>query len=290
MKKYFFYLAFFLFVSCNKDDAPVPDKFTFNYNLHSSLPQDWIDEFKKIMVNLDKHIPVKPNSYLYELDIYAWKSDAGTPYKKQIGNTTGACICGNNKERYMVLEIPEMEFGNPPLMHRYSVIPHEVFHAYQMGLSENFFKPDGLDLKWMSEGSAASFESLYIQQYYSFDYFTNDQSNIDAAVNSTPEIYESYDSNGPKDQNYASSVFMVLALVKELQKQSISEEKAFKMIYKDFWEKNADDNNWKTAFKELFNIDVNDFYNILKDGKSYGPTMSNVKPSSDLKLENIFSN
>ncbi len=291
IKKHFFYFLFLLlFVSCNKDDGPVPDKFTFNYNLHSSLPQDWIDEFKKIMVNLDKHIPVKPNSYLYELDIYAWKSDAGTPYKKQIGNTTGACICGNNKERYMVLEIPEMEFGNPSHMHRYSVIPHEVFHAYQIGLSENFFKPDGLELKWMAEGTAASFESLYIQQYYSFDYFTNDQSNIDAAVNSTPEIYESYDSNGPKDQNYASSVFMVLALVKELQKQSISEEKAFKMVYKDFWEKNADDNNWKTAFKELFNIDVNDFYNILKDGKSYGPTMSNVKPSSDLKLENIFSN
>ena len=48
-------------------------------------------------------------------------------------------------------------------MHRYSVIPHEVFHAYQMGLSENFFKPDGLELKWMAEGGAASFESLYIQ-------------------------------------------------------------------------------------------------------------------------------
>jgi|TARA_B100000959_G_C14890177_1_gene586364 hypothetical protein len=285
MKKYFFYVVLFLSFSCNKDDGVVPDKFKFNYNLHSSLPQDWIDEFNKIMVNLNKHIPVKPTSYFPELDIYAWKSDAGTPYNKQIGNANGACICGNNKERYMVLEIPAQEFSNPPHMHRYSVIPHEVFHAYQMGLSENFFK---IGLKWMAEGAAASFESLYIQQYYSYDYFTNDQSNIDVAVNSTPEIYESYDSNGPKDQNYASSVFMVLALVKELQKQNISEEKAFKMIYKDFWEKNADDNNWKTAFKELFSISVDDFYNILKDGKSYSPTMSTVKPSSSLKLENIF--
>ncbi|MBH14843.1 MAG: hypothetical protein CL871_01760, partial [Cytophagia bacterium] len=266
MKKYFFYLVLFLSLSCNKDeDNVVPDKFKFNYNLHSSLPQDWIDEFNVIMGNLDKHIPVKPTSYFSELDVYAWKSDANKPYKNEIGNADGACICGNSEEMYMVLEIPALEFGNPPHMHRYSVIPHEVFHAYQMGLSENFFK-DGLDLKWMIEGGAASFESLYIQQYYSYDYFTNDQSNIDVAVTSTPEIYESYDSNGPKDENYASSVFMVLALVKELQKQGISEEKAFRMVYKDFWEKNADKNNWKTAFKELFNIEVNDFYNILKDG------------------------
>ena len=289
MKKYFFYLVLFLSLSCKKDDDNVvPDKFKFNYNLHSSLPQDWIDEFNVIMGNLEKHIPVKPTSYFPELDVYAWKSDANKPYKNEIGNADGACICGNSEGIYMVLEIPALEFGNPPHMHRYSVIPHEVFHAYQMGLSENFFKPDGLDLKWMIEGGAASFESLYIQQYYSYDYFTNDQSNIDVAVTSTPEIYESYDSNGPKDENYASSVFMVLALVKELQKQNISEEKAFRMVYKDFWEKNADKNNWKTAFKELFNIEVNDFYNILKDGKSYNITITDVMPSSNLKLENIF--
>ena len=289
MKKFLFTIFLFLLITCNKDDdsSPVPDNFKFNYNLDASLPQDWINEFNVIMGNLEKHIPVKPTSYFPELDIYAWKSDAGTPFKNQIGNANGACICGNSKERYMVLEIPALEFSNPPHMHRYSVIPHEVFHAYQMGLSENFFKPDGLDLKWMAEGGAASFESLYIQQYYSYDYFTNDQSNIDVAVTSTPEIYESYDSNGSKDQNYASSVFMVLTLVKELQKQNISEEKAFKMVYKDFWEKNADKNNWKTAFKELFNMDVNDFYNILKNGQSV-PTMSSVKPSANLKLENIF--
>ena len=60
------------------------------------------------------------------------------------------------------------------------------------------------------------------------------------------------------------------------------------MVYKVFWEKNADKNNWKTAFKELFNIEVNDFYNILKDGKSYNITITDVMPSSNLKLENIF--
>ena len=140
----------------------------------------------------------------------------------------------------------------------------------------------------MAEGGAASFESLYIQQYYDFNYFYDAQANIDVAVTSTPEIYESYDSNGPKDQNYASSVFMVLVLVKELQKQGVSEEKAFRMVYKDFWEKNADKNNWKKAFKELFNIEVHDFYNILKDGKSYNITITDVMPSSNLKLENIF--
>ena len=71
MKKYLFYLIIFLSISCNKDDDNVvPDKFKFNYNLHSSLPQDWIDEFNVIMGNLDKHIPVKPTGYFPELDIF----------------------------------------------------------------------------------------------------------------------------------------------------------------------------------------------------------------------------
>ena len=288
MKRHFFYLALFLFISCNKDDdsKPTPDKFTFNYNLHSSLPTDWVDEFKKIMANLDKVIPIKPNDYLYELDIYVWNSSEDKPYKDKIGNTTGACICGNSKERYMVLEIPQQEFDNKA-MHRYSVIPHEVFHAYEMGLSENFFKSDGLELKWMAEGGAASFESLYIQQYYSYDYFTNAQSQIHADAVNNPKIFESYDQSNGKDDNYASSVFMVLALVSELKKLNVSEEKAFKLIFKDFWKKNASNSNWKTAFQEVFNISADDFYSSLKN---YSPSITQVRPDPNLKLENIFSN
>ena len=65
----------------------------------------------------------------------------------------------------MVLEIPNDEFTWNS-MHRFSVVAHEYFHVYQMSLSKEFY--DGnIELKWLSEGTAASFESLYIQQFYS---------------------------------------------------------------------------------------------------------------------------
>lgn len=287
MKKNIVALIVILLFSCeNNETVTIPEKFSFNYNLHSSLPQEWISEFNIIMENLDRHIPIKSNSYLTEMEVYAWKSSEENPFKSMIGNTGGACICGNDKERFMVLEIPELEFEYD-LMHRFSVIPHEVFHVYQMGLSENFFRGDGP--KWIIEGGAASLESLYIQQYYSYDYFSDAQSNIDEAVNLTPEIYESYNSNGDKDQNYASSVFMVLALVKELQKLGDTEEVAFRKIFKDFWERNPDNNNWKNIFREIFGLELFEFYAILKDGISYKRNIIDVKPNYNLKLDNIFN-
>ena len=45
---------------------------------------------------------------------------------------------------------------------------------------------------------------------------------------------------------------------------------------------------YKSTMAKGFNIEVNDFYNILKDGKSYNITITDVMPSSNLKLENIF--
>ena len=60
------------------------------------------------------------------MDVYAWKSTTNKPYQNQIGDADGACICGNENERYMVLEIPASEFDFSS-MHRYSVIPHEYF-------------------------------------------------------------------------------------------------------------------------------------------------------------------
>ena len=82
MKKYFFYLVLFLSLSCNKDeDNVVPDKFKFNYNLHSSLPQDWIDEFNVIMGNLDKHIP---GAIFWNIEEH---SDKDTPVPHMLPNS-----------------------------------------------------------------------------------------------------------------------------------------------------------------------------------------------------------
>ena len=278
-------IIIFILISCNENDNDIiNEKFIFNYNIHESLPSEWVSEFYTIMNNLETIIPAKPTTYQDNMSIYSWVDNVDRPYKNDIGNTTGACICGNSKERYMVLEIPEDEFKYNQL-HRYSVIAHEYFHVYQMSLSESFFDGD-IELKWLSEGTAASFESIYIQQFYQSNYFLEAQTQVHNSVINNPIIFEKFNSSKDEDINYASSVFMALALTKELQKIGRTENEAFRLIYKDFWELNPTDNNWKNKFEELFNITVEQFYNSLEN---YTNDISSVTPSESLKIENIFT-
>tara|TARA_Y100000994_G_scaffold157986_1_gene129466 strand:+ start:624 stop:1487 length:864 start_codon:yes stop_codon:yes gene_type:complete len=278
-------IIIFILISCNENDNDIiNEKFIFNYNIHESLPSEWVSEFYTIMNNLETIIPAKPTNYQDNMSIYSWVDNVDKPYKNDIGNTTGACICGNSKERYMVLEIPEDEFKYNQL-HRYSVIAHEYFHVYQMSLSESFFDGD-IELKWLSEGTAASFESIYIQQFYQSNYFLEAQTQVHNSVINNPIIFEKFNSSKDEDINYASSVFMALALTKELQKIGRTENEAFRLIYKDFWELNPTDNNWKNKFEELFNITVEQFYNSLEN---YTNDISSVTPSESLKIENIFT-
>ena len=183
----------------------------------------------------------------------------------------------------MVLEIPADEFKYN-YIHRYSVIPHEYFHAFQMSLSKNFY--NDFKIKWLSEGAASSLESLYTQQYYNINYFLEDQNRVNIAVVNNPAIFESYHLSRGKDSNYSSSVFMVLALVKELKKLDFTEEKAFKLIFNDFWRKNPSKDNWKKVFQEVFNITLENFYLSLKN---YTNDITSVLPDESLKIENIFS-
>ncbi|MDG1880860.1 MAG: hypothetical protein P8I92_01010, partial [Schleiferiaceae bacterium] len=186
MKKTISLLALVILFSCGKEIV-IPTDFTFNYNIHSDLPIAWESEFYTIMNNLDDKIKIIPKDYSYEMDIYAWKSTTNKPYQSQIGEADGACICGNQNERYMVLEIPAAEFDDNQ-MHRYSVIAHEYFHVYQMSLSKTFYDHD-IELKWMSEGGATIIESMYIQQYYNYNYFKWDVNHVNIAVVNNPSIY-----------------------------------------------------------------------------------------------------
>jgi len=286
MKKYILiYLFILIFSSCEDENFdPEITEFTFNYNIHESLNSEYVQEFNIIFDNLQNLIPIQKNSYFNNLDVYAWNSKVDKPYKNKIGNYTGACICGNNMSRFMVLEIPDDEFKYNS-NHRFSVIAHEYFHVYQMSLSKQFY--DGnIELKWMSEGGAASFESIYIQEFYSSNYFLEAQDRVHESVINNPKIFETYDASGDEDINYASSVFMFLVLSKELQKMNYTEEEAFRMIFKDFWLQNPNENNWKEKFSELFGFSVNTFYNNLKD---YSPQIENVLPSNTLKIKNIFN-
>ena len=265
--------------------------FNFKYNIHSSLRNDWVNEFNLVMNNLDKVIPVKPTNYFCSLDIYLWNSSADKPFKNKIGNATGMRFSMSEYGIFIVLEIPPDEFKynrqfSYSNFRTISVIPHEYFHAFQQSLSKNF-DDSKFKIKWLSEGAASTIESLYSQQYYNINYFKKDQKYVNIAVVNNPEIFESYRLSGEEDMNYSSSVFMVLALVKELKKLDFTEEKAFKLILNDFWRKNPSDDNWKKVFQEVFNITLEDFYLSLKN---YTSDMSSVLPSKSLKLENIFSN
>ena len=262
----------------------------FIYNLHESLPSEYITEFNTIMDNLISTFPTVQQSWLLNpnLNIYAWNNSTNSPYTDPNGNLMqGASISGNGSSFWMILEIPSDEFTNNS-MHRYSVIAHEYFHVYQMSLSENFAAPsddpNGFSILWLSEGTAASFESLYIQQYYGTNYFEEGFAWVDISqAVSNPASYESFDVG---DMNYAGSTFMILALVSELKKIGFSEEKAFQSVYKTFWESNPSNTNWKTKFEEVFTISVDSFYQSLA---SYSADMSLIYPSETITIQNIIN-
>ena len=268
----------------------VGNNINFIYNLHESLPNEYITEFNTIMDNLITTLPTTQQTWLLNpsLNVYAWNNSTNSPYTDPNGNAMqGASISGNGSSFWMILEIPSDEFTNNS-MHRYSVIAHEYFHVYQMSLSENFAAPsndpNGFDILWLSEGTAASFESLYIQQYYGTNYFEEGFGWVDISqVVNNPESYESFDVG---DMNYAGSTFMILALVSELEKIGFSEEKAFQSVFKTFWESNPSNVNWKDKFEEVFTITVDSFYESLA---SYEPNMSLIYPSETITIQNIIN-
>ena len=258
-----------------------------NEHLHHSLPADWINEYQKIMTNLKNLLPLY-QIYYHSIDIYAWNDKVHEPYP---GIKGGAYISLNNsdkKQKLFVVEISNHEFLQNH-MHRYSVIAHEYFHTYQMAQNKHANKydnhPTSFKTKWIIEGSAASFESIYIQQHYSKNYFLSAQNQVNLEAIQNPNIFENYNSY-KKDTNYSSSVFLVLVLAKELQLAGHTEDQSFRLILKDFMQGNPNKMNWKRVFQTTFNISVSDFYT---KASKYQPSIRTVLPSSSLTLESIFN-
>lgn len=258
------------------------------YNIHESLPDDWVSEFYIIMNNLSTLIPVYQNHF-ENLTVYAWNSNVEDPYP---GIEGGQYIGGSDDGLIMVLEIYDMEFVWDH-MHRYSVIAHEYFHVYQLSINEPMnqpngqYNPNGFDIKWLIEGTAAVFESMYVQNYYNYNYFINDliYADLSYSIHTNPSIFESYNSDNI-DINGSSSVFMVLVLAKELIELGHSEEDAFKMIFKDFMLTGAKNSNWEDYFLEIFGFSVYEFYTSLQ---LYPLNLQDVVPSSSLSLQQIFN-
>jgi hypothetical protein len=266
------------------DNTATPNLVTFNSNLHNSLPSEWLEQYQIILNNLEVIIPSYTTDYLSEVDVFAWNSNTYQPFSSQIGDASGASLSSSDQGGWnVILEIPEDEFTNKN-MHRYSVLPHEFFHVYQLSLRGAVAS---CGVKWLIEGPAAVFESLYLQEYYDFDYLTVGQLNsISQEYLSNPEIFENYDSY-MKDSNYSSSVFMTLALIKELMILGNSEETAIRMIFKDFQQRSPSAANWKQIFQEVFSISVDTFY---QNFAGYVGDIPSVRPSENLILQSILNN
>ena len=280
-------IPLFVFIGCEDDAekaALAASAIEITYNIHESLPSDWVTEFNIIMKNLLTIIPSYENVFDH-INIYAWNDKVEDPYP---GINGGAYVGGPPSNKIMVLEIPENEFIYQS-MHRYSVVAHEYFHVYQlsinkpMNLPNGNYDPDGFSIKWLLEGTAASFESIYIQEYYNHNYFINAQNNINEMVHTDPSIFESYINN---EINYGSSVFITLALAKELIKLGHSEKTAFRMIYKDFLTSGVKNSNWQNHFADVFGFSVKDFYDSLK---AYTLDINSVLPSKSLSIKAIFN-
>jgi len=256
--------------------------YKFRYVLDDSLPIGWRNEFEQIMTNLQSVIPIIAKPSWYSIPIFAWKSDAGPP----LPFIRGACICGGGEGgsfTWMSLEISAGEIENNDI-HRYSVVPHEYFHVWQKS-----YAPDVMKIKWLSEGAAATLESIYVQEHYSYDYFSSAQEpNLSSKVIETPALYESYDaSGGDLDVNYSGSVFLTLVLAKELKNKGLTEAQAFRKILKDFYLLKPDSKNWKNKFEEMFSMSTDSFYEAVR---GYDISFKDLLPSSGLKLSEIFSN
>ena len=259
-------------LSCGKDSSlpsdtnspSISDSTTpvvINEHIHSSLPVDWINEYHTIISNLKNLLPLY-QTYYNSIDIYAWNDKVPDPYPSIDGGAYISVKNNDDNQKLFVMEISNDEFLWNHI-NRYSVIPHEYFHTYQMTLNSHMNKyddhPTSFKTKWLIEGAASSFDYLYIEQYYSQNKFSSNQTIVDSAATQNPSIFENYGSNN-KDINGTSSLFLVLVLAKELQLAGHSEAKAFKLIFKDFMQANLNKKTWQDVFQTTFNMSVSDFH------------------------------
>ena len=254
--------------------------YKFRYVLDESLPKEWRNEFEQIMNNLQRDIPIYAKTDWYSMPVFAWKSDAEAP----LPFVSGACICGGGdggSYDWMSLEISAWEIENSDI-HRYSVVPHEYFHVFQISHANLS------GLKWLMEGPAATLESIYVQEHYGVDYFSQAQAPLlSGLVRESPSLYESYGASGEADDNYSGSVFLTLILADELQDQGFSEAEAFRKIMKDFFRAGPNLNNWETTFAEVFSLSVDSFYSKIAN---YNLSYEGLLPSKDLTISTIFAN
>ena len=276
-------------------DASLP--VTYNNNVNGNLPEDWVTDFTSIMSHLKTVIPAYQNNF-HTINLYAWKGDPNDNSDDLYsGINGGAYISGNGTSLDFVIEIPPDEFSYDS-GHRYSVIAHEYFHTYQMSISSNFSN-NSFKILWLSEGPAAVFESIYMQQRYDTNYFMEGQMSITKSILDNPSSLESYDTS---DSNYSTCVFFILILAEEIKtaQPNLTEAEVYKKIFSEFLEQNPNSSDWKTHFQSIFGFSVDSFYNkissysdvdtsIVYSDSSNSKAYTSLLPAKTLTIEDIFS-
>ena len=264
------------------------DGYNFYYNISDNLPIDWINEFKIILGNLNSvvhitpRVKISPRDGKDEMHIFAWRESEVLPFQDIIGNNKGYSISGNENSRFMVLEIENHEIQNNTNF-IFSVIAHEYFHVYQINAS--IVEPPYL--KYLFEGGASTLQSIFPKQYYNYNRFTTGAfPNVTEVAISSPVLFEPRNTIEATDQNYSNSVFIFLALVKELQRQGNTEIEAFKKVFIDWWKSGRTDVTKEVLFEEVFGFSIDSFYLALK---SYNPNINSVLPSQSIRLQDIFT-
>ena len=308
MKKIFIIFIALFFYSTS---VVAVEKFKFKYNLHENLPKKWITEFNNIMNIVQEVMPINENTNHwvknnmtlmnmkqgYGMDIYAWKSTKN-PFPEKRANMKYSGLEGiNSPAPWVQLDInPNDLKSSVNKIRTYSVIVHEYFHVYQRALSHDKIL-DRNSPKWLFEGGAKVLEEIYLKQYYKKYLLKNDLKQSDnwsiKRVSKEPKLYEKYNTSPQKkgfDNNYSGSAFIVLALVNELKKNNISEEKAFELVFREFWiqrGKQPQGWNWQPSFQNTFGMSVPEFYERLSKYKR--KDLKKILPSKTLKIQDIFS-
>ena len=215
------------------------------------VPKAWEVQFHRVVSNLSQLLGG------YDIDIVAWPSWREPPvvHGKRLERgqyVSGGHGSGGKRRVMLVLEIVQDELiqEHP---HMRSVMAHEYFHVYQRHVNPAI--EEAFSVKWLIEGSAAVFESMYLRDFEQVDDYAETAQLRHAVPDDFGARMESYD-NG--DVNYGTSTAMVLLACREGGFQ--------RML--DFWKRQPNNTNWKQLFEELFHVSVEQFY---REGQHVSP-------------------
>jgi len=208
-----------------------------------NVPPDWEKQFRRVMHNLTGRLG------FYDIDIVAWPSSDKPPMvhgkRRQGGQYVSGGRAKNGRERVMlVLEIPENERKHKH-PHMLSVIAHEYFHVYQRHVNPT--PHEEFRIKWLIEGSAAVFESMYLNDFEKIDDYSNSAQLRHAVAADFGPKMEKYENS---EVNYGTSTAMVLFACRKTGFQGIV----------DLWKRKPHDENWKQIFEDVFDVSVEQFY------------------------------